>query len=86
LIARLAQRGQFGVDIPQLRRIANPFGLDLQDGGRSNRSVPFVFALRPESVPNLMRRFANWLRSDVRVREHLSRIEEDLERIRSPKV
>jgi hypothetical protein len=37
--------------------------------------------LRPESVPNLTRRFGTWLTSDVRVREHLSRIEEKLGRL-----
>jgi hypothetical protein len=36
---------------------------------------------RPESVPNLTRRFASWLRSDVRVREQLIRIEEELDRL-----
>jgi hypothetical protein len=35
---------------------------------------------RPESVPNLTRRFATWLRSDVRVREQLRRIEDQLDR------
>ena len=39
---------------------------------------------RPESVPNLTRRFANWLTSDVRVREQLSRIEEELDRLGVP--
>jgi hypothetical protein len=41
---------------------------------------------RPESVPNLTRQFANWLTSDVRVREQLSRIEEELDRLGPPKV
>jgi Cupin-like domain len=36
---------------------------------------------RPESVPNLTRRFAAWLRTDVRAREQFSRIEEDLDRM-----
>jgi hypothetical protein len=36
---------------------------------------------RPESVPNLTRRFAKWLRSDLRVREQLDQIEEELDRL-----
>ena len=35
---------------------------------------------RPESVPNLTRRFGTWLASDPRVREHFSRLEEELDR------
>ena len=41
---------------------------------------------RPESVPNLTRRFATWLRSDVRVREQFSRIEEELNRSETPEI
>jgi hypothetical protein len=39
---------------------------------------------RPGSVPNLTRRFAAWLRSDVRVREPFQRIEEELDRLGPP--
>jgi hypothetical protein len=39
---------------------------------------------RPESVPNLTRWFAAWLRSDVRVREPFQRIEEELDRLGPP--
>jgi hypothetical protein len=35
---------------------------------------------RPESVPNLTRRFGSGLASDVRVREQFFRLEEDLDR------
>src|SRR5262249_54439244 len=37
---------------------------------------------RPESVPNLTRRFGSWLTSDVRIREQFRRIEEELDRLR----
>ena len=37
---------------------------------------------RPESVPNLTRRFVSWLTSDVRTRERFRRIEEELDRLR----
>ena len=36
---------------------------------------------RPESVPNLTRRLRTWLTSDVRVRQHFRRIEEELDRL-----
>jgi hypothetical protein len=36
---------------------------------------------RPESVPNLTRRFATWLASDVRVREQFGQIEDKLDRL-----
>jgi hypothetical protein len=35
---------------------------------------------RPESVPNLTRRFGSWLASDVRVRDQFLRLEEELDR------
>jgi hypothetical protein len=38
---------------------------------------------RPESVPNLTRRYAAWLRSDDRVREQFRRIEDELDRLGS---
>jgi putative transposase len=36
---------------------------------------------RPESVPNLTRRFGTWLSSDVRVRKQFRGIEEELDRL-----
>jgi REP element-mobilizing transposase RayT len=45
----------------------------------TNRDLAAVLGLsRPESVPNLTRRFARWLRTDAGVRERLSRLEQDL--------
>src|SRR5690242_16129915 len=38
---------------------------------------------RPELVPNRMRRFAIWLRSDVPGREAFSHLEEELDRLES---
>lgn len=38
---------------------------------------------RPESVPNLTRRYAAWLRSDERVRTQFRRIEDELDRLGS---
>ncbi|MGP0064874.1 MAG: hypothetical protein ACLQGP_14910, partial [Isosphaeraceae bacterium] len=42
--------------------------------------VPLLGLSRPESVPNLTRRFEAGLNTDVEVREQLSRLEEELER------
>jgi putative transposase len=43
--------------------------------------VPLLGLSRPESVPNLTRRFEAWLVADAGVRQQLSRLEEELEQV-----